>query len=233
VSGDKPDGWEKWMYVPGASTINVENGEGHNGSKFISIESNEENDARLKQAVPVKENATYKLSCWAKTENVGQQKTGAIISIMDFVNSSRDLKGTNDKWQQLVMYARIGSGINSIEVSVGLGGYGNMNTGKAYFDDLAVEEITTVPDGVQVAQIDKQPQNNTQPGGSEKSSGSNSIVIILSVAAVAVIGGIAYFIFARRPKKEDDGEESDTGDYDEGEYEEEYDQDDDYIDDNK
>ncbi len=229
--GTNPDGWETWMYVSQGATMTVENGQGHTGSKFVSITNNAENDARFKQAIPVKANSIYKLSCWAKTENVGKDKTGAIISIDGFVDSSKDLKGTNSDWQYLEMYAKIGNGISSIGVTVGLGGYGNMNKGKAYFDDISVEEVSKAPDGATVAQIEKlQPASDQSAGGSD--SGSNSFVIVLLIAAVAIIGGIAYFIFTARKSKED----KDYG-YDKAE-EEEYedngqdDQDDEYLDDN-
>ncbi len=234
ASGDLPDGWEKWMYVPDGSTIKVENGQGHDGNKFISIESKADNDARLKQAVPVKENGIYKLSCWAKTENVGDQRTGAMMSILDSTFTTKDLKGSNDSWQLLEMYARIGSGVSSIEVTVGLGGYGNMNTGKAFFDDLKVEEVSNAPEGIAVAEIGNSASSGDQSGSSdEKASGSKSLIIVLLVIAAAIIGGIAYFIFARRSRNVNEDEESvnDDGDDDDDEYVDDEQDDDSYTED--
>lgn len=227
VSGTKPEGWDIWMYNAGGSVVTVENGQGHTGSKFVSITSDKENDARYKQTIPVKENSIYKLSCWAKTENVGTQKSGAFISILNYVDCSKDLKATNDKWTYLEMYARIGAGISTIDVTVSLGGHGNMNTGKAYFDDISVEEVNKVPDGVSVAQIAGSQTQDSQP--SDKSSNDNTVFIVLLIVIVLIIGAAAYLIFSGRKRKGGTGEESDDSGYDDDEYEE--DDDDSYLED--
>jgi hypothetical protein len=230
VSGTKPEGWDTWMYVAGGSTVTVETGEGHTGSKFVSITSEKENDARYKQTIPVKENAIYKLSCWAKTENVGTQKSGAFISILNYVDCSKDLKATNDQWTYLEMYAKIGAGIKTIDVTVGLGGHGNMNTGKAFFDDVSVEEVSEVPNGVTIAQIvSKETQNSQQ---ADKGSSSGSLFIVLLILIVVIIGAVAYFIFSSRKHRKEIDEETDNNDYDGDEYEEDEEGDDDsYLED--
>lgn len=226
-SGEKPDNWDTWAYNSG-SVFLVEEGAGHEGKKYVSITNGNVNDARYKQNVAVKENTTYKLSCWIKTENVGSDTTGAIISLLDYVYTSKDFKGTNNEWQYAEMYFKPGSGVDNVVVTIGLGGYGNMNTGKAYFDDLSLEEVTDVPDGAYVAPIEK-----TNPGGND-SSGSNeskstSTIIIIVIVALIVIGLIVYIVFissrSRKNKNtddqdddyydsDDDGESSDDDDYD-------------------
>jgi hypothetical protein len=228
VTGENPTGWESWGYNSG-SVFKVEDGEGHSGKKFVSISSDSENDARYKQTIAVKENSTYKLSCWAKTENVGADKTGAIISLLDYVFSSKDLKGTNDKWQYTEMYFKPGTGVKNVVVTVSLGGHGNMNKGKAYFDDLSLEEVTSVPGGASVAPIEtKAPAQNTT-SGTEKSNSMGTIIIVIIVALI-VIGLIVYIVFvsARSGKtkkdndqdgyydsEEDDKNDNDNNDYDE------------------
>jgi len=192
VNGENPDGWETWGYNSG-SVFKVEEGAGHEGKKFVSITSENDNDARYKQTVAVKENTTYKLSCWVKTENVGSERTGAIISLLDYVYTSKDFKGTNNEWQYAEMYFKPGSGIDSVVVTVGLGGYGNMNKGKAYFDDLSLEEVTNVPDGATVAPIEKSSPNENASDSNE--SKSTSTIIIIIIVALLVIGLIVYIVF--------------------------------------
>lgn len=209
VTGENPTGWEPWGYN-GGSVFKVEEGEGHNGKKFVSITSESENDARYKQTVAVKENTTYKLSCWVKTDNVGTDRTGAIISLLDYVYSSKDLKGTNDKWEYTEMYFKPAKGVSTVVVTISLGGHGNMNKGKAYFDDLSMEEVANVPDGVSVAPIEgKAPAENTA-SGSEKATGMSTVIIII-IVAVIVIGLIVYIIFvsSRSGKSKKDNDQDD------------------------
>lgn len=225
VNGENPTGWETWGYNSG-SVFKLEDGAGHDGKKYVSITSENENDARYKQTVAVKENATYKLSCWVKTENVGSERTGAIISLLDYVFSSKDLKGTNNEWQYAEMYFKPGAGINGVVVTVSLGGHGNMNKGKAYFDDLSLEEVTNVPNGVSVAPIEKnKPAENTASGG--KKSNSMGTIIVVIIVALIVVGLIIYIVFTAsksgKAKKTDDqddyydsdDDENNSDDYDE------------------
>lgn len=227
VTGESPTGWETWGYNSG-SVFKIEDGVGHDGKKFVSITSENENDARYKQTVAVKENTTYKLSCWVKTENVGTERTGAIISLLDYVFSSKDLKGTNNEWQYTEMYFKPGAGISSVVVTVSLGGHGNMNKGKAYFDDLSLEEVTNVPNGVSVVPIEKsKPAEN--PASDAKKSNSMGTIIIVIIVALIVVGLIIYIVFAAsksgKAKKadeqdeyydsDDDENDSDSDDYDE------------------
>jgi len=228
-----PASWEAWSYDSTATTFKLEEGEGHTGKGFVSIDSKKVNDARYKQSIAVEDNKTYKLTCWAKTENVGDKNTGAVISILDYVYSSKDLKGTVDKWQELTMYAKIGQGVSTINVTVGIGGHGNTNTGKAYFDDISVEEVTSVPNGEQIADISmkQQPQQNSTDS-SKKSS--NSFVII-AIVVLLVVGVIAYIMFLiKKPvkshKENDEDEYYDDTDNDNfsGDYSEDSDDDDEY-----
>jgi len=226
-SGEKPDGWDTWAYNSG-SVFKVEEGTGHEGKKFVSITNDNDNDARYKQTVAVKENTTYKLSCWVKTENVGSERTGAIISLLDYVYTSKDFKGTNNEWQYAEMFFRPGSGVDSVVVTVGLGGYGNMNTGKAYFDDLSLEEVTNVPDGVTVAPIEKISHNENAASGSNESKSTSTIIIIVLVA-ILVIGLIVYIVFVSSRSGKNKNNDDQDDDYYDSEDEESSD-DDDYDD---
>lgn len=225
ANGENPTGWETWGYNSG-SVFKLEDGVGHDGKKFVSITSENENDARYKQTVAVKENTTYKLSCWAKTENVGAERTGAIISLLDYVFSSKDLKGTNNEWQYTEMYFKPGAGINTVVVTVSLGGHGNMNKGKAYFDDLSLEEVTNVPKGVNVAPIEKS-KHEEKPASDAKKSNSMGTIIVVIIVALIVVGLVIYIVFATsksgKAKKTDDQDDyydSDNNENNDDDYDE-------------
>ncbi|MCX7747431.1 MAG: carbohydrate binding domain-containing protein [Clostridia bacterium] len=187
-----PASWEKWSYTPENSDFKLEQGKAHEGKNYITIINNKPNDARLKQAISVKENSTYKLSAWIKTENVGTGKTGAIISLEGRTESSSPISGTNGKWEYKEVYMKAGSGISTLNLTIGLGGYSNENTGKASFDDIKVEEVSTIPNGASIFEIANNPSNNqAQVNGTADSNqkGSSKVIII----GIAVIGLLSIF----------------------------------------
>jgi dolichyl-phosphate-mannose-protein mannosyltransferase len=136
-SGMVPDNWETWEYFKGSASFATETNGAHEGTRAVSITCNSENDARLVQKIPVKENTYYKISAWIKTENVRNDVIGANISVSDRMIVSRDIKGTTDRWEKVDWYVLTAAGVKEIMLSIGLGWYGNTSSGKAYFDDLS------------------------------------------------------------------------------------------------
>jgi len=63
------------------------------------------------------------------------------------------------------LYVITESGVDRIKVTVGLGGYSGMSTGKASFDNVTMEEVETIPEGapraVVKAQNTKKSSNNS------------------------------------------------------------------------
>lgn len=201
-SGAMPASWENssWDVKPGVSEFNYEKGEAHSGDGFVTVTNNSENDARFTQNVSVKDNTTYRLSCWIKTENVGtvQNGKGANISVEGKVETSKDIKGTNGKWEYAEMYLRTGSGIDTIKVTVGIGGYGAINIGKASFDDVSAEEVGSVPAGAITAQLGDAGQNGTVASSSSAASpvgGPGKTLWYLILAAIVVAAGAAFYYF--------------------------------------
>jgi len=214
-TGGNPAQWSSWAWKPDADAVDfkLEKGAAHTGNNFVTITNNTENDARYAQTIKVEEGATYKLSCWIKTENVGKDNTGANISLEGRDDAvSNDIKGTNGKWEQVEMYIVIGSKVNTIDVSIGLGGYGSTTTGKASFDDVAVEKVQTVPQGVTATTILPQTNNNNSqpaanPQGGFKGLNRTTWLILMAVIIVAVL--VVFVMTNRKPKEEEAGEEED------------------------
>lgn len=106
------------------------------------LESNEFNDAVFYKKINVKKNTPYKLSCMVKTENIenmsGKNNGGAHISIIDSVEASKSIEGTND-WQKLEF---IFDSKNREEIEIGfrLGGNDTNSKGIAWFSDFKLEE---------------------------------------------------------------------------------------------
>ncbi|QGQ95357.1 phospholipid carrier-dependent glycosyltransferase [Paenibacillus psychroresistens] len=167
ISSDIPTLWSTVVYEEGKTNFTIGQEGPHSGSSYITIESLQANDARWVQKIKVKANTIYKLSGWAKTDNVGTNAKGANISIEGIADSSVDIKGTSD-WQPLEMYLKTDKKQEELAFLARLGGYGSANTGKASFDDLAVEEIAAAPEGANVVQLGaavKQAEASSAPKG--------------------------------------------------------------------
>lgn len=201
-SGGLPAAWQfsSFAHTPGAADFKLEKGGAHSGDRFVTIVSHIKNDVRFRQDIPVKENTIYKLSCWIKTENVGTDAKGANLSIDGKFESSEDIKGTNGKWEYVEMYAKTGIKIKRMTITIGIGGYGSMNSGKASFDDVAVEELG-IPDGATVAQLGapEVQKNGTPPIDFASIGGPGNTFWALVVAAlIIVISGSLFYVWLIR-----------------------------------
>lgn len=147
------DSWSTNSYE-NKGEFKVDTAQKHSGNQSVCILNNQATDSRYQQEVKVEKNSYYKLSCWIKTENVGQDKKGANVSVTDILDTSNDIKGTRD-WVQVVLYGKTGKKQKTMTVTVGLGGYSNVNTGKAWFDDVVVEKIDKggVPSNANIANL--------------------------------------------------------------------------------
>jgi hypothetical protein len=143
----RPVDWETMTFDPKATEFKIEKGRGHSGHYYAVITNRQQNDSRYWQVVPVNEFKCYKVTAWVKTKNIGMQQTGANISIREDLSTSYDIRASHNQWEYLELYLQIGRGIHSITLTFGLGGYGSLNTGKVWLDDLRMEEIDTIPTG--------------------------------------------------------------------------------------
>lgn len=167
ISSDIPTLWSTQAYEEGKTIFTIDKAGPHSGASYVTIENRQANDARWVQKIKVKSNTQYKLSGWVKTDNIGTEAKGANITVEGIADSSADIKGTSEQWQPLEMYIKTDSKQEELDFTARLGGYGYANTGKASFDDLAVEEITAAPAGANVIQLGaeiKQAASSTPKG---------------------------------------------------------------------
>lgn len=214
ISDGKPTHWDSWFYDQsnGAVELKVEQETGRTGKSSALIINNNATDARFKQNIMVNENSKYKFSGWIKTQSVGTQKLGANISIENHLGTSIDINGTENNWQSVELYITTGSGVNNFTVTIGLGGYANDNKGKAWFDDLYLEEVDLIPDGSRVIDIafsqpedskkDSEGENTKSPGESQ----GRYTWILLVFAIIISSGALYYNYFWSNTKKKDNSE---------------------------
>ncbi|MCK5129524.1 MAG: phospholipid carrier-dependent glycosyltransferase [Clostridiales bacterium] len=153
VASGYPEDWfeEMWHTASDYTVIEVVP---FGDTNVLKIANEYENDARLAQNVKVRGNRTYKLSGYIMTEGVldGQ---GANLSFEDIMATTDGVFDTQGQWQYVEIYGRTSLFQSGIKIFVRVGGYGNLSTGTAYFDNIRFEEIKDVPDGTVVHSLKK------------------------------------------------------------------------------
>lgn len=180
-----------WNQEKNASQFIVEDKISHEGSKSILIENKIENDSRFKQVIEVKSNAYYKISAWVKTENVGLGKKGANISVDGITQTSRDIVGTTEDWEYIEIFGKTNKNQNNFVLTLGLGGYGSINTGKAWFDDVRVEEQQSLPVGKTVMNLFPDDASETLT----QNNNTSLKIFFISIFLVLIIAVLIIFLF--------------------------------------
>lgn len=212
------DNWscDAWDKAEGASQFVIDDRISRTGKRSALITNNSPNDARYRQEITVKGNKYYRLSCYIRTENVGIGDKGANISVEGIIETSDYIKGTNPEWKRVELYGKTKKGQTSLTVSLGLGGYGSLNTGKAWFDDVLVEEADKAPANTAVANLyrddaanpgsqnNSSPQDNSQAAESANTYNSAMLVYmgLFLLASCLVYYAVKKKLIKLRPGKE-------------------------------
>ena len=141
-SGVVPDDWQTTMWKSGESIMTWEPvGEGRDGSRCISIESDTANDAAFIQMIDgLVVGEDYVLSGWVKGEDIGPTASvGANFSINGtWSHSTPPLVGTFD-WRP-VSFAFEATD-TAVTLAARLGFWGSTVSGKVWFDDLMLFQL--------------------------------------------------------------------------------------------
>ncbi len=192
LSGDQPDGWTQGMWVtsPGTSYLNAVTLE--DGTAAVLIENAGANDARYEQTVPVRENATYRLTARVRAEGVTTGMTGANLSFLGVYGTSRSLYDTDGAYETVSVYAQTGEGQKEATVCLRLGGYGAENVGKAWFADVSLEQVDSVPVGEEVISI-ATPAPQKEKKAETEEGGKDAVIPALMAGAAAYLA-LAVFV---------------------------------------
>ncbi len=142
-SEDQPDSWrtEAWINNPDAFKAHW-----HSYSdkpSELEVDNLQANDGRWLQPLTVLP-GWYQLSVDIRTEDVGAKESGATISVMEDGIMSPDIHGTTD-WQHVTLYLKVGEHGADIDVALRVGGFGSLNTGKAFFRNASMVRIDAPP----------------------------------------------------------------------------------------
>ena len=180
----QPKGWETGMWVTSAGASYLEAVTLADGTTAALVENAASNDARFEQAVAVRENTTYKLTARVMAEGCGEGTKGANVSFSGIYGTSRDLHDTDGQWETLTLYGRTGKGQKEVTVMVRLGGYGSENTGKAWFTDVRLEQVETVPVGETVLDLATPAPSKKTDTSEPKTARDMSIPLLIGEAVV-------------------------------------------------
>ena len=137
---DGPAGWKQQTYREKGEFKYVEGG--RTGKRAVMLSSEGGADIGWLTSVPVKPRSKYKLTGWIKTENVeaGSGK-GAMLNLHNIQPSqTRAVTGTKD-WTRVEVVFDTGERA-AVEINCLLGGWG-LSTGKAWYDDVRLELLST------------------------------------------------------------------------------------------
>ncbi|HUO06297.1 MAG TPA: hypothetical protein VMU16_13955 [Candidatus Binataceae bacterium] len=145
--GDFPEGgWhtEAWLNEPDkfqSHRIVPPNGGGPVQLEVVALK---EDDARWQVPITLAP-GWYEISADARAEDIPADKDGASVSVFpEGVIMSPQLHGTTG-WQRLRLYLKVSDHPADIEVALRIGGFGSLNTGRAFFKNAAVYQIPGPP----------------------------------------------------------------------------------------
>ncbi len=147
-SGNSCDGWrvDAWILSPTATEFKWITPSGAEPAE-LEIDTHHDNDARWEQTVSLAP-GWYYISVEARTEKILQFFIGATISVLEDSIMSANLKRTND-WTKLGFYLRVGPKGADVDVALRVGGFMNLNRGKAFFRRASVVKVSGPPPGDQ------------------------------------------------------------------------------------
>lgn len=182
-----------WEKAEGVTEFFIDESVYHSGGKSACIVNHSENDSRYMQPIKVKGDTYYRLSCWVKTENVGTKTKGANISIEGSLDTSRDIRETSDNWEYLELYGKTSPNQETFTLTIGLGGYGNTNTGKIWIDDVEVVELESLPAGKTAINLDPKYTGGNQ--NTSENTGGKIFMIFIALIFFLILLAVIFVIF--------------------------------------
>ena len=163
-----PAGWYTYAYNAMGQTEFSVSAEGENHAAHIRSVS--PNDSRFSQIVSVSPDTLYCLHGYVKADALGGW--GANLSIENVNSCSVSSYSTEGEWLEISYYGRTGKNQRSLTVSVRLGGYSSEATGDAFFDDITLCRVDSVPQGYYTELWDAQPVSQTDDSVPKHRTGS-------------------------------------------------------------
>ncbi len=142
-SGKAPDNWRTggWNESPAFTSYDWLHAAG--SEPELVVTNLQPNDARWLQTLSLGA-GWYYVGAEVRTEGVTPNASGASVSLDEDSVNSPDLHGAAD-WQRLSLYLKVGAHGADIDVALRLGGFGSLNTGRAFFRKARVVKLDALP----------------------------------------------------------------------------------------
>lgn len=182
-----PVGWttEAWIKDEATTAYAAEQGSSKGGKWAAVVRNESDNHARFIQTVQIEGDKLYRFSGYVKAEGLRPDASGAHLSVEGVAVQYPQLHDTGGEWTYLEFYGKTEKDQKEITVGVNVGGYGSINAGYGWFDDIAVEEVSEAPDGTAVFPLASTPVSG---GEEEQAPLKVSILSTLAFAALFTIG---------------------------------------------
>lgn len=198
-SGNSPEAWRTLAWQNGSDFTTYAWRHSPEAPAELEISSTKPNDAYWTQMVHL-EPGWYHFTASIRAQGVPEAAVGANLSIVEDGIISRQLQGTTD-WQTVGFYLKVGRQGADVPLACRLGGFANLNTGRAFCRNLSVTKVETSPENVGfIYDLD---EIRGIPRPSEPSLRLNAnvvtvLVIIGTLLAVGFLGRSQLMTEARR-----------------------------------
>jgi hypothetical protein len=144
-SGKSPDNWRTggWNESPAVTGYDWLHSTG--SEPELIVNNLQPNDARWLQTLSLGP-GWYYVGAEVRAEEVPSNAAGAYVSLNEDGINSADLHGVAD-WRRLGLYLKVGAHGADVDVALRLGGFGSLNTGRAFFRDARVVKLDVPPAG--------------------------------------------------------------------------------------
>ncbi len=152
MDNGSPKAWSSREWQKGGAEFAVDT-VAHTGAQSLLIASTTGADASWVTIAPVRPWARYRLSGWIKTQDLEPGTgRGAMINVNGSADwRTRPLSGTND-WTEVAVEFDAGA-VDALEITCLLGGWGQ-SKGKAWFDDVALTQLSKEALGAPAVRVD-------------------------------------------------------------------------------
>ncbi|MBR2861218.1 MAG: discoidin domain-containing protein [Clostridia bacterium] len=180
----------------------VEADDAPEGKNVLKIDNVNFNDARFVQKVSLMPNSTYCFSAMVKTEMIAglySSDTGANLSFIQTYCKSEFIK-ENTPWTRITVYGSTDKDTKSSTVALRLGYYSADCKGTAYFDDVSLTRVDSVPEGAQVISLTPFEFASSEENDETKSTISKieSSVLIRGILYFALLGVFMFLAIKKR-----------------------------------
>lgn len=142
-SGKSPDHWRTggWNEAPTVTSYDWLHSAG--SEPELVVDNLQANDARWLQTLTLGP-GWYYVGANVRTEQVPLGAAGATVSLDEDGIDSPDLRGDSG-WRNLGFYLKVGTHGADVDVALRLGGFGSLNTGRAFFRNARVVKLAALP----------------------------------------------------------------------------------------